>query len=56
MVAGLYVISAVNRSVIGKYDFRLTNLIKDDVNVKLLRGNNAGLAFTPVRKVITLEE
>lgn len=53
---GLYVISAVTRNVIGPPDFRLTNLIKDDSWVRLKRGNQDGLAFTPVRKVLTIDE
>ncbi len=54
--SGLYVISAVTKNVIGPPDFRLTNLIKDDAWVRLKRGNQDGLAFTPVRKVLTLED
>jgi hypothetical protein len=50
------VISAVTKNVIGPPDFRLTNLIKDDSWVRLKRGNQDGLVFTPVRKVLTLDE
>lgn len=54
---GLYVVSAVKRSVIGIYDYRLTNLIKDDLWVKLKRGGQGeGLAFTAVRKVLAVED
>lgn len=54
---GLYVVSAVKRSVIGIYDFRLTNLTKEDQWVKLKRGGQGeGLAFTAVRKVLAVEE
>jgi hypothetical protein len=52
----LYVVTAVTRNVMGAQEFRLTNLLKDDVWVKLKRGTHEGLVFTPVRKVLTIED
>lgn len=48
-------VTAISKPVMGPQEFRLTNLLKEDVWVKLKRGNNDGLVFTPVRKVITVE-
>lgn len=55
-VEGLYVVTAYTKSVLGMHEFRLTNLLKEDIWVKLKRGSHDGLLFTPVRKVLTMED
>lgn len=51
-------VSAVNKKIVGTPEFRLTNLLKEDQWVRLKRcdSEHQGLIFTPVRKVLTVEE
>jgi hypothetical protein len=51
---GIFVVSAVHRTVIGNYDYRLTNLQDPDIWTRLRRGpkSKEGLSFTVLRKVL----
>ena len=54
---GLYVITAVKRTVLGVTEFRITNLVKEDQWVRLKLANKGeGLVFTAVRKVLVVED
>jgi hypothetical protein len=51
---GIFVVSAVHRTVIGNYDYQLTNLQDPDIWTRLRRGpkSKEGLSFTVLRKVL----